>query len=226
MKRALSTRVQGPPAGVVEVWAIPLDPPDAERERLVATLEDGERARAERMTRGGREWAVAHGALRTILAGYLDIAPATLRFSRGNAGKPRLVGVRGLEFSFARTDGLAMVAVASDRPVGIDVEHVHDREELDIDVVAREYLPAIDAAAIDAAPPEQRRDAFFQAWARHEARLKLQGKGLREQITDEAVEAGTFVVVRAVAARQGYAAAVAAEGGSWSIQVRELFATA
>ncbi len=217
--------MQGPPAGVVEVWTIALDPPDADRERLLATLDDGERARAGRMAKGGPEWAIAHGALRTILAGYLDAAPATLRFTRGTAGKPRVAGVRGLEFSFAHTDGLAMVAVASDRPVGIDVERKHDRAELDIDVVAREYLPAIDAAAIGFAPRERRRDAFFEAWARYEARLKLRGKGVSEQATDAAVEAGRFVVVRAIATRPGFAAAVAAEGGSWSVHARELFAT-
>jgi len=220
MTRGISTRVKGPPAGVVEVWTVALDPPAEARERLLATLDPEENEQAA-MVKGGEEWALAHGALRTILAGYLDVGPGTLRFTRGAAGKPRLANVRGLEFSFARTDGLAMIAAASDRRVGIDVERVNERT--DIDAVAKEYLSPIDAAAIEMSPPEGRRSAFFQAWARHEARLKLRGEGLREQVAGETVESGSLVVVRVVATKPGFAAAVAAEGGSWTVRIRELF---
>jgi len=220
MSRGTSTRVQGPPAGVVEVWTVALDMPDAARARLLATLDPAERERAAAMTQNAAEWSLAHGALRTILAQYTGGDPAALRFARASAGKPRLAGTRGLEFSFAHTDGLALVAVASDRRVGVDVERVNERT--DIDAVMQEYLPAVDAAAIHLAPPEGRRIAFFQAWARHEARLKLRGEGLREQVADERVESGSLVVVRAVSMRPGFAAAVAAEGGSWTVQLREL----
>jgi len=219
MNRGTSTRVQGPPAGVVEVWTVALDMEPARRERLLATLDESERERLAHMTVNGPEWALAHGALRTIVAGHLDVAPGSLRFASGPGGSPRLAGVRGLEFSLAHTDGLALVAVASDRRVGVDVERL--RDDTDIAAVAREYLPPVDAAAIELSPPEGRRNAFFLAWARHEARLKLRGEGLREQVADERVDSGSLVVVRVVATRPGFAAAVAAEGGSWTVMDRE-----
>lgn len=219
MTRSTSARVVGPPAGVVEVWLVALAVPDAAYGKLVASLDQEERRHAERMHVGGRDWAVTHGALRTILAGYLGLPPAALRFARTATGKPRLAAAAKLEFSLARTDGLAVLAVASDRAVGVDVERENDRT--DIEIVAREFLPPLDAAALELTAPERRRSAFFAAWARHEALLKLHGHGLGGRSSEPALEPEKLVVVRALATRPGFAAAVAAEGGSWTVLTRD-----
>lgn len=220
MTRSTLTRVAGPPAGVVQVWVVTLAVPQPAYDALVASLDHEERRHAERMHVGGREWAATHGALRMILAGYVGQPAAALRFARTATGKPRLAGSAGLEFSLARTDGLAVIAVASDRAVGVDVERENDRT--DIEIVAREFLPPLDAAALEWTAPERRRSAFFAAWARHEARLKLHGHGLGERSSEPALEPDALVVVRALATRPGFAAAVAAEGGGWTVDVRDL----
>jgi 4'-phosphopantetheinyl transferase len=157
-----------------------------------------------------------------ILAGYLAVPAASLRFARTAAGKPRLEGVDGVQFSFAHTDGLALVAVASDRELGVDVERENDRT--DIAAVAREFLPPLDVADLARTPSAHRRCAFFAAWACHEARLKLRGRGLGAPPEADAAS-GTGVVVRPLATRPGFAAAVAAEGGDWSVRVREFHPT-
>lgn len=204
---------------MVDVWRIPLDDPGLPHDALSTALDPEERIHAEHMRVGGREWAAAHGARRLILARYLGVPAGALRFTKEASGKPRLAGVRGLEFSFARTEGLALLAVASDRPVGVDVERENDRT--DVEVVAREFLQPADAAAVEWAAPDQRRTAFFAAWARHEARLKLLGRGLTEEAPEPSPDRETLVMVRALAAGPGYAAAVAAEGGSWTVRLRE-----
>jgi 4'-phosphopantetheinyl transferase len=220
MKSGGSAAVAAPPAGVVDVWAVDLVAPDAEHVALTASLDHEERRHAERMRVGGREWAAARGARRTILAGYLGAAPGVLRFVHTSAGKPRLAeGERGLRFSCARTDGLALLAVASDRELGVDVER--ENERTDIAAVAREFLPALEVAAIEMTDATARRGAFFSAWARHEARLKLAGRGLDERARAGVPEPGPLVLVRTVTPRAGFAAAVAAEGSGWSVRLRE-----
>lgn len=223
MSHASPMRVAAPPAGVVEVWEVDLAAPGLPHDVLVQALDSEERRRAERMSMGGREWAAAHGALRVILAGYLDVPAASLRFARTAAGKPRLDGVDGVEFSFAHTDGLALVAVASDRELGVDVERENDRT--DIAAVAREFLPPPDVAGLERTPPQSRRSAFFAAWARHEALLKLRGQGLADRPDASPTESCAPFAVRPLATRPGFAAAVAAEGQGWSVRVREFHPT-
>ena len=219
MTHATAIRVAGPPASIVDVWCVPLDAPEFPHEAMAATLEPWERQRAARMRFGGRAWASAHGARRVILASYLDVPAGALRFSAAESGKPRLAGQPGLEFSFARTDGLALLAVARNREVGVDVERENART--DIDLVAREFLPPGEAAALECTPPDRRRRAFFRAWARLEARLKLHGEGLTG-ITPESMRIrGAHVVVRSLALRPGFAGAVAAAGSGWTVRARE-----
>jgi hypothetical protein len=128
-----------------------------------------------------------------MLSSYLDVPAGALQFSAGESGKPRLAGAPGLEFSFARTDGLALLAVARDREVGVDVERENART--DIDLVAREFLPAGAAGALECTPPDRRRSAFFSA--------------------------GAHVVVRPLALRPGFAGAVAAADSGWTVRARE-----
>jgi 4'-phosphopantetheinyl transferase len=219
MTGAPSRRVAGPPAGIVDVWCVRLDAPEFQYDATAATLEPWERQRAARMRAGGRAWAAAHGARREILASYLDVPAGALRFSAAESGKPRLAGVPGMEFSFARTDGLAVLAVASDREVGVDVERENSRT--DIDLVAREFLPPGVAAALERLPAHGRRSAFFRAWVRHEARLKLHGEGLTGGTPRCVRTSGAEVVVRPLALPPGFAGAIAAAGRGWTVRARD-----
>ena len=216
MSGATTLRVSGPPSGVVDVWCVRLDAPELPSDALTATLDPEEQRRAARMRHDGRTWASARGAQRLILASYLDVPAMALVFSTSESGKPRLAGLHGLEFSFSRTDGLAVVAVAGDREVGVDVERENDRT--DIDLVAREFLPLGEVAALERTEPDRRRSAFFDAWARHEAHLKLRGQGLTNGVPENLRD--PHIVVRTLALRPGFAAAVAAEG-SWTVRVRD-----
>ena len=216
MSGATTLRVSGPPSGIVDVWCVRLDASGLPHDTLAATLDPEEQKRAARMRLDGRAWATARGAQRVILASYLDVPARALVFSASESGKPRIASVHGLEFSFSRTDALAVVAIASDREVGVDVERENDRT--DIDLVAREFLPPDEVAALERTPPDRRRSAFFAAWARHEARLKLIGQGLTSCVSECVGTPGAHVV--ALALRPGFATAVAAEG-RWTVRARE-----
>ena len=219
MQRSTDTHVLGPAPGVVEVWRIALPAGGVPAEADLQVLDAPERAHALRPGPRGASYARAHAALRHILAGHLGVAPASLRFQPGEDRKPRIAGGGGPMFSLAHTDGLALLAVASDRELGIDVER--QTEMIDIDTVAAAFLPAAEVAAVAMAPPEVRRRAFFTAWTRHEARLKLKGRGLELAQGAGLEEPTSLVVVRALSVGDGFSAAVAAEGANWRVELKD-----
>ncbi|MGB9449720.1 MAG: hypothetical protein WBV50_04150, partial [Candidatus Acidiferrum sp.] len=72
-------------------------------------------------------FVAAHGITRNILSGYLQTSPETLSFSVGPNGKPvlsRKTDSLDLRFNLSHSHGLAMLAVALGREVGIDVERI------------------------------------------------------------------------------------------------------
>ena len=209
--------VAGLPAGVVDAWCIPLRPESAALERWRATLSNDERAEAAKRRVAEPAWTAVRGALRVILSLYLGEPPGSLAFARERLGKPRLVGRDAPRFSVAWREDLALIGVASDREVGVDLER--EREDADVSALARDHLSLIDQAAVLHAPPERRRTVFFEAWARHEARRKLHGLALEDPLPE--MDGNSVVIVRALNVPRGWAAAVAAEGSTWRVRRRE-----
>jgi len=203
--------------GVVDVWVLDLDVSLEERRALTEPLEDAERAQWTRMRTDGDRWAVARGARRHVLASYLQVPPASLRFGRGPFGKPWLTDHDALRFSASARGGWALLAVASGIELGADLESEHTAT--DPDAVAREFLSPIEQAAIAAVPPGERRRAFALAWARHESLRKLHGTGIGEPLPD--ASGAVPVVVRNVRVPEHHVAAIAARSVDWGVRVRE-----
>lgn len=212
-------RTQSLPGGVVDVWRVCSEPLPRPRPQLEATLSPAEHEHAVRLGPNATHWVVARAALRMILAGYAGVRAESLRFIEDPAGKPRLAPPHRLEFSLSHSGTMALIAVASDRAVGVDIERL--RDDVDLDEVTREFLSAADAAALAFSPADQRREAFFRAWTRREARLKLKGQPLDTAVVEPALPAGGLVVTRPLDIASGYAATIAAEGGSWTVRVRD-----
>jgi len=168
-------------AGEVHVWRISLD---VEPDPFQPLLSPDERQRAARFHRDvhRRRFVTAHGALRLILGAYLDAAPDTLSFELGEHGKPSLrepldrEGAR-VEFNLSHSADLALVAVARDHPVGVDVERWAEVEHLE---VAERFFSRAEREALRtlASVTEQLDAGFFAAWTRKEAYLKATGYGI------------------------------------------------
>lgn len=181
----------------VHVWRIPLDRSPATRRRLAALLsaEESERAGRFHAARHRDRFVVAHGALRTVLAAYLGSHAAALQFSAGSEGKPRLgCAVEATEpaelcFNLSHSADLALLAVAVGRDVGVDVERVDPRVE--IEALARRFFAPEERAALARLPGEERAREFFRIWTLKEAYLKALGVGLRRALDSFAVAAGT-----------------------------------
>ncbi|HKP92230.1 MAG TPA: 4'-phosphopantetheinyl transferase superfamily protein [Thermoleophilaceae bacterium] len=154
--------------------------PSPERARAVGrALVDEEAARAARVRPGrGAKFTAVRGTLRTVLARELDLAPREVPIVYGEHGKPALdpeLGCR-VHFNVSHTGGLAAIAIARGRELGVDVELHRPRKRLDL--LARAALTAAERARFELLPEGERLAAFLDAWSAKEAYSKLLGRGL------------------------------------------------
>lgn len=119
------------------------------------------------------------GLLRSILGGYLGIQPEELQFAVGKNGKPHLSGSAGcdeqLQFNLSHSGPLFLLAVATDREVGVDLEQL--RTDTPFADMARLALSVREQKELFALPEHLQRSAFYRCWTRKEACLKACGLG-------------------------------------------------
>ncbi|MDA8019285.1 MAG: 4'-phosphopantetheinyl transferase superfamily protein [Thermoanaerobaculia bacterium] len=176
--------------GDVQIWRIPLARPASMRRRLASTLSTAEQARAARFhfERHRRRFAVAHGGLRVVLAGYLQRAPEALHFAAASGGKPfleRESNDADLRFNLSHSSDLALLAVTLGREVGIDVERLNPKAETTR--LARRFFAPEERDALEHSGSDQHVADFFRVWTLKEAYLKAVGTGLGRSLSSFAV---------------------------------------
>ena len=160
----------------VHVWSADLDRlPEAELGEALSA-DERERARRFRFDRDRRRFTTARGLLRRLLGRYLGRDPAGLRFAYGPRGKPSLGEGHGLRFNVSHSGGLALLAFAWDRELGVDVEE--EREVREAADIARRYFSPREEEELRRLREDQRQAAFFRCWTRKEAFIKATGDGL------------------------------------------------
>jgi 4'-phosphopantetheinyl transferase len=204
---------------------------------LRETLDADELARVRRFhfQEDRDRYIAAHGVLRGILARYLRTEPGALRFDYGPQRKPHLTSAPdqdSIQFNLAHSHELALVAVARERDVGVDLEYI--RAEVATEPLAERFFSPQEVAALRGLPEAQQAEAFFWAWTRKEAYLKARGEGLTSSLSHFAVslapeepakllwvqgdeqEAGRWSL-RHLEPGPGYAGALVAEGAGWEL---------
>jgi 4'-phosphopantetheinyl transferase len=168
------------PIDHVDLWTVSLTVDSEQYDRLSQSLSTDEIARADRFKfeRDRRRFVVGRGALRRILASYLERDPKSIHFVYGPHGKPMLADAAtsgGLEFNASGSDELAVCAVTAGRPVGVDIELC--RPIADGDLPDQCLTPA-ERTALSALEPARRLAGFYRLWTLKEAFLKATGDGL------------------------------------------------
>src|SRR5450759_1231276 len=120
--------------GEIHVWRVRLNrgkasPPTA-----------AEAARAARFLTPAlrRRYLRAHAAWRAILANFTG---APLEFALHEKGKPYLASAPGIRFNLAHSREMALVAVARDVEVGVDIARIRPLPEYA--AIARRYFPPV-----------------------------------------------------------------------------------
>jgi 4'-phosphopantetheinyl transferase len=174
-------RLPGLESGRVHVWSVALDEPGAP---LILSASERERAGRQAQERPARRWARARSELRRILAAYAGADPAELVIEPAPCvhcgerhGKPFLAGQeRPLRFNVSHSQGLAVIAVAHGREVGVDVEATRGGRRLQR--IAESRLSAAEAAELRGLEGPEHEAAFYRLWARREAYLKATAEGV------------------------------------------------
>jgi 4'-phosphopantetheinyl transferase len=152
----------------------------AARDASRALLSADERARHDRFAceRVRRDFAFAHSLARTTLSRYDRIDAAAWTFGTADNGKPCIVSgtSRPLSFNLSHTHGFVACVVAPGIDVGVDVESV-DRK-IEVDDIAERYFAGIEIDALHALRGTERVERFFELWTLKEAYLKAVGIGL------------------------------------------------
>ncbi|UCC55897.1 MAG: 4'-phosphopantetheinyl transferase superfamily protein [Gammaproteobacteria bacterium] len=168
-------RVQQHPelaAGEIHVWRVRLDTPVTGESPLSA--DELQRAQRLRDIQKRNHFIAGRAALRDLLGEYTGTEPRELQFVYGPHGKPSLRD-NPLRFNFSNSGEVALLAVASDREVGVDIEY-RDRS-IRVEPLAAHIFTNAEAAAFRQLPESKRHAALLAAWTRKEAYLKALGTG-------------------------------------------------
>lgn len=209
---------------LARVWIVPVDVSSDTAASCLDVLDDSERARASAFlnSRERQRFTVAHGALRILAGGALNVRPAALAWILGRHGKPELAPPwSGLHTSLSHSAGMVATAISTDRPVGVDIQHLVPG--LDVARLSARFFAPDEAHYVAAGrDASARADRFAHLWARKEAVVKAAGERLwpnlniavRDRDVVSCSEPANSHRVADVTAPTGYRAAVALTGAA------------
>jgi 4'-phosphopantetheinyl transferase len=177
------------PSGRVDIWRLRLDEP-AKAEVKASILSPDEIARANRFhfENDRTHFTRCRSALRSLLSGYLLIPSVEIRFEYLASGKPQLAAEqnpRALQFNVSHSANMALIAVGSERRLGVDIEKI--RSDVDTAALAERFFSLRERTGLWALPDHLHVPAFYACWTRKEAFLKATGDGLSFPLADFSV---------------------------------------
>jgi 4'-phosphopantetheinyl transferase len=165
----------------IHLWCAALTDFHDARSQFHAVLSPDERVRAERfrLSQDRDRFVVCRGILRGLLGRYLRCDPSSIEFSYGRFGKPDIsefCAQRPVYFNVSHSADIALYAVSSACPVGVDVERLH--RVPDFELIASQFFTPFETNRLMALPSDKRMKGFFTCWTGKEAFLKATGEGI------------------------------------------------
>jgi 4'-phosphopantetheinyl transferase len=127
-----------------------------------------------------RRFIVARAVLKGLIAQYLQISAASVKFVLGDRGKPALdqsIAADGLQFNLSHSHEYALYGFVCDRQIGVDLEYLRPiKDAVDL---AQRFFCQREYQAISQLPDDnQKASAFLRYWTAKEAFLKGIGAGI------------------------------------------------
>lgn len=213
----------------VEVHLAYLDLQQAPAESVWGTLSEAERMVARRFhfETDRHRYVWSHYWLRAVLADWLQEPPERLVLSPDEQGKPHLPHHQPLQFNLSHTASLVAVAIAADRPVGVDIEAAE--RHLLTSGLARQILAPTELTLWQALPESRQKGELLRYWCRKESLLKATGRGLRFPPRDVTTGSrGPTVIeglfdqtyqIRDLPLDETYCGAITAAGTDWQLTI-------
>ncbi len=171
----------------LQLYQARLDISIVECNRLWSILSTDEKSRANQLKREylRHSFIAARGNLRLVLARSLNCEPTEIQFAYSDRGKPYLLShqnpqnAQKVHFNLAHSQDLAIYIVSPDRQVGIDLELINPK--IDVEGIARRYFSPSETNMITELGDRHRDLAiqyFYRAWTLKEAYAKATGQGI------------------------------------------------
>jgi 4'-phosphopantetheinyl transferase len=164
----------------VDLWRVRLATTFGGLAQATTFLSADEQSRADRflVDTARAQFVLSRAALRRILSTYTLTPPEGLRFVYSQSGKPSLPQESASEISFnvSHCRDVALIAVATGRRVGVDVEFIQERPELA--EIALRFLSPAERSVLECLRPPDWNAAFYSLWTRKEAVMKASGAGI------------------------------------------------
>lgn len=215
---------------VVDVWMAPLDVDAKEMDDLLHRLSPGEQKRVAGVPeeRAARHYIVSRSMQRQLLAAYVGGSSADIQFGVVAMGKPTLSRPNdiGLQFNTTHSGNLVIMAVTTNREVGVDVEKV--RPVSRALQVSKRCFSEDEHRTLAALPEEELDRAFLSVWVRREGTAKARGDGVWRGLAswkDGANEdLARGYTVRPLDLGRDFVGVVVAPGDDWRVVMRGRYA--
>lgn len=165
----------------IHVIRMTLQADDGQIERLRTLLSPDEVARADRykVPLPRRHFIICRATLRRLLGSCLGCEPRDIEFDYGPQGKPALRQPNcpsRIEFSVSHSADQALIAIAVDRQIGVDIEQMDS--SVRILKLATRFFSTREASELNSLPTGDQLAGFYRGWTCKEAYLKATGFGL------------------------------------------------
>lgn len=171
-------------SGAPELWCVDLRvaaPALLAIEQRAPRLSNADRVRASAFSDSVAcdEWLATHIALRLLIERTAGPQWRGATFTRSVRGKPQLEGA-SVAFSLSHAPGLALIGLAREGSIGVDVERTRP---VRIGAARRARIEEAGTALNEAELPGDGESRFLQAWVRLEAYAKADGCGVGRLLT-------------------------------------------
>ncbi|TWT32736.1 4'-phosphopantetheinyl transferase family protein [Blastopirellula retiformator] len=172
----------GMSAEALHLWSIPLRAGKSQVAQLRAVLSASEREKADSFLLEAQtvRYTICRGAVRQILAEYLQLSPNQLALTTGEFGKPLLEHRDSIWFNVSHSGDLAVLAVSTIGEVGVDIEQV--RQIRGLSRMIDRCLAPYERPEVLRLPSAEQDRQFLRYWTHKEAYLKTFGVGIRRPL--------------------------------------------
>ncbi|MFZ0219465.1 MAG: 4'-phosphopantetheinyl transferase superfamily protein [Candidatus Aquirickettsiella sp.] len=164
---------------IIHIWHTRFEVHTKKCEIFQNWLSPDEKKRAEKLAIPYRQsFIISRGVLRDLLAYYSEQCPQKLTLTYSVSGKPLLINSEHrIEFNLSHSKNILVYAFTIDTPLGIDIEYINHR--MNLDKIAFRFLPADEYDRLQLLQGKEKLKAFFNAWVRNEALIKAMGGTLQ-----------------------------------------------
>jgi 4'-phosphopantetheinyl transferase len=165
------------PSNEIHLYYQPFEPLYKETDKYLSLLSEDEQQRAKQFhfEMDQKNFIIARGSLRTVLASYLQSNPKTILFNYGAHGKPYLID-SSLEFNLTHSKEAFLIGCTVDTPIGVDLELIS--RKIDYCALGEQIFSPAEKIYFESLATDNKAQAFFQIWTRKEAFIKAIGRGL------------------------------------------------